>query len=292
MNTVATVLRSTATALALLTLAALGTAQAAALPASQFTYTVYNGTTAICDPSAQLLDGHCTFTASKASGSAFTSGGTPGTPGYDPLLSKGTHVGANATFSGKTSSVPGSVLAYSVMTYFFTVDGPIGIIPVELLSSGSATAAGEDGFALAALSVFDYGTTANFGQRGSALDSRRATAHCHDDDCKRSDSWVSQIDRICVTTGEIYGITITAGATASGEKGSASSMVDPQIKIDPPYPATCEAPADPSVYGLTVSPGASTGYEVPEPATLGLMGLGLVVAGLSRRAVGRRRTGG
>jgi hypothetical protein len=82
--------------------------------------------------------------------------------------------------------------------------------------------------------------------------------------------------------GEFVNLTAEAYAAGSGAQFDefGSAFVDPFIYIDPAFP-------DASLYSVIVSPGVGNGApapgQVPEPATLCLVGMGIGVLRLRRR---------
>jgi hypothetical protein len=276
---------------------AAATAQALPLPAN-FTSIVAGGgtTTGVCGSNTGT-DGICT----AANGSfAHTDGGVVGTPGYDPSLRPGTSVSVAANGFG--------TFAYSQVTYYFEVGGPPiptqynGLLAVDILSSGIASLTGS-GFAFASLLVTDMGSDADIApntpdpDKGLVLDNRY---DCVGSGCiLHGVAWTQtdqfSADHLCLTQGDMYAITITTGSSIGSRGGSGSASVDPQIIVDPQGPtdpkASCYQPGDPLSYqaAISISPGTSTGVAVPEPGTLGLLGLGLAGLGLARRSVRRSR---
>jgi hypothetical protein len=198
------------------------------------------------------------------------------------------------------------------MTYYFEVGGPAtptGQIAVDILSSGAALVSGGLGGALASLSVFDAGSDAQaaanaLNPNGPVVDYHYDAMGCTVFGCATSGAAWTQLtqfdaDHLCLTQGEVYGITISAGVSALGRGATGSASVDPKIIVDPESgpqgpvdpPSSCYQPTDPSSYqaSIIISGGASTGVSVPEPGTIGLMGLGLFGVGLGRRLRQRAR---
>jgi hypothetical protein len=263
-------------------------AQATTMPPSTFIYNVINGLTPACPTGPQATDGTCT----SGPGYATTSGGVVNNTG-------------TSVVAGATGPIQSSI---ATMTYYFEVGGPAsptGQIAVDILSSGSAFVSGGLGGSLAFMNVVDAGPDAAIGTNslnlnGTVVDYHYDAMGCTSRGCATSGAAWTQLtqfdaDHLCLTQGEVYAITISAGVSALGKGASGSASVDPKIIVDPQGPqdppTSCFQPTDPSIYqaSISISGGASTGVSVPEPGTIGLMGLGLFGVGLGRRFSQRTR---
>ncbi len=270
-------------------LAGLGSmaAEAVSLPPSAFTYNVFSGGSAACAVAVQPAGGTCTSGASFATGD----GGV--------LNNTGTSVLEKATGPG--------VVSLATLTYYFEVGGPAvpgGQIAVDIISSGAAAVLGGAGFSVASMVITDAGSDAGIASGtpdpdlGFVVDSHADSVSCAFGRCTEfgaawSQTTQLQADHLCLTQGDLYAITIIAGSSALGSGAVGTAMVDPKIIVDPtnvdPTTSSCFQPSNPQDYTVSVSAGASTGAPVPEPGTLGLMGLGLFAIGLQRLTSRRTR---
>lgn len=286
MNTMqGTRIHGTSLALALAGALATGVALAdAPIPPADFSFDVTQGNHSLvgCMLHAGLNGGSC---GSESSGPGFaaTSGGI-GTPSYLPVTPGGTVLGTGTAVDALSNwSSGGSVRSAATLSYFFEASGPskVDFIPIDVLSRGLTMATG-NATSYVSLSIWDAGGDANIppgvpdpDPKGPLLD---LTAKCSHGVC--SGSWGSGLeltDALCVVNGDNYEIKITAVTTARGSAhsapNSASAILDPVIKLDPPYPKTCPVSVPISALSLRTGPGASTGVSAPEPSTLSLAGI-------------------
>jgi hypothetical protein len=195
----------------------------------------------------------------------------------------------------------GAIHSTATMTYSFEATGPasVDLIPVDVISKGLIDLVGNSTASLS-LIVLDQGPEGNIptgvpdpDPPGPLLD---LTAKCSHGTCS-FDSWGSApghelTNLLCVVNGDNYTLTIKARTTAAsgwhGTQDSASAVLDPVLKIDPPNPQDCPITVDPSLLKVTTGPGASTGVPrgVPEPSTLSLAAFAAIGLGF---AVRRRR---
>jgi hypothetical protein len=272
-------------ALALVGALATGVAFAdAPIPPADFSFDVTQGNHSLfgCMPHAGLNGGTC---GSETSGPGFaaTSGGI-GTPSYLPVTPDGTVLGTGTAVDALSDWKSGaSVRSVATLNYFFEASGPsnVDFIPIDVLSRGLVAASG-NATSYISLSVWDAGGDANIppgvpdpDPKGPLLD---LTAKCSHGVC--TSSWGSGMeltDGLCVVNGDNYEIKISAITTARGSAhsapDSASALLDPVIKLDPPYPKTCPVSVPISALSLRTGPGASTGVAAPEPSTLSLAGI-------------------
>jgi hypothetical protein len=268
-----------------------GTAYATPIPPASFTYDVIQGATILagCTPLAGTSIGGTCGSEASGPGYAATSGGIgsasylPVTPG-GTVLGPGTAVDAMSTWTsgGRNESI-------AAISYSFEATGPSNVefIPIDVLSKGLIDATG-DATAFLSLVITDSGPDSNIPKgipdpdpSGPLLD---LTAFCTDGSC-RIDSWNTPgnelTDLLCVVNGDNYVINIEAVTSAGSGRGvnDASAVLDPEIKIDPPYPMSCPVPAPLSALGLDTGPGASTGFPVPEPSGYDLAAIGLLALG-------------
>lgn len=247
------------------------TSHAAPLPPSTFRYAVIEGFSPECSTALQSVAGTC---------GTFGVGSYANADGGIPDTNVGTSVTAAAT--GRNE------LSIASMTYYFTIGGPAGQeVPVDIISAGSASTTGSFDGAYASLAVFDTGHNPASGSEFRSVLS---------DTWNQGTDWNTE-DVLCLQSGDTYEIRINADALTGRAGGTASAALDPHIKIDPPGqapfsgvtvinpgPGNCGGSTfDPAPYSLTVSSGSSTGFAVPEPATLALFGVGLLAMGASRR---------
>jgi hypothetical protein len=271
---------------------AAGTASAdMPIPLPQFNFIVIQGTTPVpgCTSFAGAPNGGTCGAENSGPGFAATSGGI-GTASYLPVTPGGTVLG-NGTAVDATSTWRSGLTVYSAATlaYSFEVQAPANVeyIPIDILSTGLLKDVGD---ANASLSLTVDGP-------GSAAPLLDLSAHCAEGQCVSSWGTPGQTltNMLCVANGDSYLITIGAVTSASQGWGSganaASATLDPVIKLDPPYPSTCQSPADPSQIHILTSPGTSTGTisGVPEPSELSLAVLAALGLGYGAR---RRRPGG
>jgi hypothetical protein len=285
--------RRTPTLFTALAALAAGTAFAdAPLPPSTFHYDVREGHHRLpdCTPHGGSAEGGSCGSDTSGPGYAVTSGGI-GTPSYLPVTPGGTVLGTGTAVDAESTAGPqwGYVHSFASMSYYFEASGPSSVdyIPIDVLSTGLASITGRSS-AYLSLSIWDE---ANDSQ---VLD---LTARCSHGECTSSWGTPGQLltDALCVANGDDYLVKITAATSARGGYGklsSASAVLDPVIKLDPPAPKTCPIDIPISEFSLRTSPGSSTGVAAPEPAplTLSAVGaLGLLLFGRRRRALQQSR---
>lgn len=283
------------TSLTLAVIAALATEFAfadAPIPPAEFNFDVTQGKTSLigCMPHAGLMGGLC---GSETSGPGFaaTSGGV-GTPSYLPVTPNGTVLGTGTAVDALSSWTSGAgVRSVATMSYSFEASGPsnVDFIPIDVLSRGLAMASG-NATSYLSLSIWDAGGDRNIppgvpdpDPKGPLLD---LTAKCSHGVCTGSWGSGTQLtNALCVVNGDNYVLKISAVTTAHGgahsAPDSASAILDPVIKLDPPYPKTCPVSVPISELRLRTGPGASTGVAAaPEPSTLSLAGAAALGFGL------------
>jgi hypothetical protein len=263
---------------------------AAPLSPAEFTFEVSQVTTVLpgCKPHSTLRGDKC-GSETHGPGFAATSGGI-GTASYLPVTPGGTVLGngtAVDALSNWTSG--GAIRSTATMTYSFEATGPSSVesIPVDVISKGLVDLVGNSTASLS-LTVLDQ-------EPSPLLD---LSAKCSHGECS-FDSWgnapVNELTNLlCVVNGGDYVLTVQASTTAAPgheTRDSASAVLDPVIKIDPPSPSNCPITVDPHLLKVTTGPGASTGVSsgvgVPEPSTLSLAAFAAIGLGL---AAHRRRT--
>lgn len=272
------------------------------IPPAEFTFDVTQGGLVVpgCMPHQTLLGGTC---GSETSGPGFaaTSGGI-GTASYLPVTPGGTVLGTGTAVDALSNWTSGAAIrSTATMTYSFEATGPssVDLIPVDVISKGLIDLVGNSTASLS-LIVRDQGPDGNIPHgvpdpdpHGPLLD---LTANCSHGKCS-FDSWGSAPDHeltslLCVVNGDDYTLTIKARTTAASgwhtPQDSASAVLDPVLKIDPPTQPSCPITVNPSLLKVVTGPGASTGVpsSVPEPSTLSLAVfavLGLAYAARRRR---------
>lgn len=281
-------------ALGLAAQASIATPVSVTLPGSTFGYNVMASGVSQCASGRLTSDGICDYTSANlaAGGTAQASGGIPGTPGYDGL--PGTGVSASATNGQVSVAGPGTpVRTESSMDYFFVVNGPGDQIPITVLSAGLASLTGA-GSALATFTIADSGSDAGItaasdpDPEGYLYEKVVGVRSSDSSFGPEQRSWNESVT-LCVVPGDVYEVRIDAIAYSTGQTGQALASIDPQLKVDPPAPQSCELDGPLSAYSLGISDNASAGFDVPEPGTLVLAGLGLGLLGLVRLRSGRRR---
>jgi hypothetical protein len=261
------------------------TAMADPIPPATFTFDVAQSWTLLpgCTPFTGSPSGGTCGSETSGPGYAATSGGI-GTPSFLPLTPGGTDLGPGTAVDASSDWSSGSkVYSAAILTYSFQATGPssVAFIPIDVLSTGLTSVSG-NGYSLLSLVIKDQGT--------DLLD---LTAHCAWGKCVSDWGTPGNLltDMLCVANGDNYTITIkaltSAGQGGGGKTSTASAILDPVIKLDPPSPATCTAGVPLSELSIHTSPGTSTGTSVPEPAPLVLAASGAL--GLALLSLGRRR---
>ena len=259
------------------------TSFATPIPPATFTFDVAQSWSLLpgCTPLRGAPSGGTCGSESSGPGYAATSGGI-GTPSFLPLTPGGTDLGPGTAVDASSDWSSGSkVYSAAILSYSFQATGPasVAFIPIDVLSTGLTSVAG-NGFSALSLVIKDQGNL--------LLD---LTAHCVGGKCVSDWDTPDNLltDMLCVANGDNYTITIkaltSAGKGSGGHSSTASAVLDPVIKLDPPAPATCTTGGVPlNEFAIHTSAGTSTGTGVPEPSPLilaaaGALGLGL----LSRR---------
>lgn len=279
------------------------TAFAAPIAPAQFTFDVTQGMTLLpgCTPIAGSPFGGTCGSETSGPGYAANSGGI-GTPSFLPLTPGGSVLGTGTAVDATSLWSAGSMVrSNATLTYSFEATGPasVNFIPIDVLSTG-LTAVSGNATATLSLVIRDQGTEANIPPGVHDPDPNAPlldlTVHCAGGTCVGDWGTPAHLltDLLCVVNGDNYTVTISAVTTAGkgslGTTNTASAVLDPVIKLDPPYPATCPVPVDVSLsaFAINTSPGTSTGTAVPEPSPLSLaaiagIGLGLFVFVRRRR---------
>jgi hypothetical protein len=251
---------------------ALGAATAfadAPIPAAQFTFDVTQGGIVLpgCTPvMGTPLGGTCGSEA-MGPGYAATSGGI-GTPSYLALTPGGTALGTGTAVDATSIWKSGSaVRSTATMTYSFQATGPasVSFVPVDVISTALASVSG-NATATLSLVVRDAAGDANIPHGVPDPDPSAPlldlTAHCANGTCIGDWGAPGHLvsDLLCVVNGDNYTITITAvttaGAGAHNVTDSASALLDPVIKLDPPYPTSCAPQVPLDLLHLQTGPGA------------------------------------
>ncbi len=266
------------------------------LPATDFVFDVSHDGSVLpgCTPhGGSSLGGTC-GSESGGPGFAATSGGI-GTPSYLPLTPGGTVLGTGTAVDTLSAwSAGGANRSMAFMSYAFEASGPatVNFIPIDIISTGLAAAVG-DATATLSLVIRDQGGDANIPAGVHDPDPAAAlldlTAKCSHGGCVTS--WNSSnhrlTDLLCVVNGDNYTLDIssvtTTGSSLQGNGDFASAVLDPVIKLDPPYPTTCPLDVSPSLIRIRTGPGASTGVGVPEPSGLSLAGIAAIALALALR---------
>jgi hypothetical protein len=288
--------------MAIATLASRAALGATPIPPAEFTFEVSQGGIVLsdCMPHPTLLGGTC---GSETSGPGFaaTSGGI-GTASYLPVTPGGTVLGTGTAVNALSDWTSGGAIhSNATMTYSFQATGPssVDLIPVAVISKGLLDLVGNSTASLS-LIVSDRGPNGNIPHGvpdpdppGPLLD---LTANCSHGKCS-FDSWGSApghelTNVLCVVNGDNYALTIkamTSAASGQGTQESASAVLDPVIKLDPPTQPHCPITVDPRLLKVVTGPGASTGVPsgVREPSTLSLAAFAAIGLGFAAR---RRRT--
>jgi hypothetical protein len=278
---------------------AAGSAFAVPLPPSQFLFDVTQGGTTApgCTPFGGGSVGGTCGSQTSGPGYAATSGGI-GTASYLPVTPGGTVLGTGTAVDASSTWTSGSsVYSVASMTYSFEATGPASVdfMPIDVISTGLESSFG-DSATLLSLVIRDAGTDANIPPGVPDPDPSQPllslSGFCVDGSCLSAWGTPGQqrTDLICVVNGDNYEVTITAATRAArglpGTSDTASAVLDPVIKFDPPYPTSCPVGVSLNDLDLQTSPGSSTGLvAVPEPGALGLA----MIAALGLLLVSRRR---
>lgn len=200
----------------------------------------------------------------------FTKGGAALTLSDNPLPA----VTATASVG---AGLDEEVDALGYVAYYFTVSGPAGVVIPLLIHSKTDVFSTSPNTVTRARTDF-YAHNNYYDAFGGADDQISNDSH-HDEDIQ-----------FFTLPGQQSRLTIQAWAHVTNEGGAASATayIDPTITIDPIFAKT-----DPNYladYTLAISGGIGNGLGagVPEPATWGLMLLGLGAMGVALR---RRRAG-
>jgi len=257
-------------------------------PTSAFADVILPGITASVHAEAQITFGDFQEAALNAPPSklplnviaqTFNSGAAASAAGgTDPAIA--VSVSAGGDVEGDEAQAQAS------LDYSFKVVGPSGgTVDVDLMSSITGTTISGSGegapFAFASTALDIAGPS--IGEVGFGFFDPLSTPPAINVDTV-----------LALVPNAVYSVSMSANAealcglqdefgtvTCNGEIASASAAVDPTFAIDPSV-------ANASQYEIVFSPGLSSTTAVPEPNTIGPIGLGLLVLGGSRTRFAKR----